>query len=53
MIEIIGICKETNVSINFKKSIVGEKFNFCKSYKQEVIMLRLSKRLELISEEEI
>ena len=53
MIEIIGICKETNVAINFKKSIVGEKFNFCKSDKQEVITLRLSKRLELISEEEI
>ena len=53
LLESSEICKETNVAINFKKSIVGEKFNSCKSDKQKVITLRLSKRLELISEEEI
>ena len=53
MMEIIGICKEKNVAFNFKKSIVWDKFNSCKSEKQKVITLRLSKRLQLLIEDEI
>lgn len=46
------ICEETNVASNAKKAKVGEKFNSCKSDKEEVITSRLLRRPKKISDDE-